>query len=87
VQEGFTVRRNYPKDGFRITIGVGKAFIARNLQEVIYGLEHYFNEAIPEYSIAPFDRQKHMEHAKTCDCCPLCREDKSLAITARLRER
>ena len=35
---------------------------AQDLQEVGYALEHYFNY------------RKHIDHSKTCDCCPLCRK-------------
>jgi hypothetical protein len=58
-------------EGYDISLGVGKIFHARNLQEVVYGLQHYFRESIPEY---PFDSDKHYKHSKECDCCPLCRK-------------
>jgi len=59
--------------GYDISIGIGKKFRARDLQEVVYGLQHYFRQSIAQY---PYDYQKHIEHAKVCDCCPLCRESK-----------
>ena len=55
---------------YKISIGTGKTASARTLQEVVYALQHYFQESIAEY---PFDYQKHKDHAKECDCCPFCR--------------
>lgn len=56
--------------GYKISIGTGKTFHARSLEEVAYGMQHYFQTDLFENR---FDYTKHMEHAKTCDCCPLCR--------------
>lgn len=67
----FKITQHYT-GGFDISIGVGKLFHARNLQEVVYGLQHYFRESIPEY---PYDYDKHKKHSEECDCCPLCRKD------------
>jgi len=74
----FTIRPNPGPTGlfgrgFKISIGDGKTYPARDLQEVVYALEHYFGKAVPGYSTEPFDRQKHFQHAEECDCCPLCR--------------
>ena len=66
----FEITPHYPSGGFDISIGVGKRFFARDLQEVVYGLQHYFKESIAEY---PYNYDKHIEHSKVCDCCPLCR--------------
>ena len=65
-----TLHHDGQSKGFDISIGAGKKFKAENLQEVVYGLQHYFRESIPEY---PFDYQKHIDHAKECGCCPLCK--------------
>lgn len=67
----FKVRSSAGGKGYDISIGVRRIFHARDLQEVVYGLQHYFRQSIAEY---PYDYQKHIEHAKVCDCCPLCRE-------------
>ena len=60
--------------GYSLNIGNGKTAHAANLQEVVYGLEHYFRDGVPGYSGDKFDYQKHIEHSKVCSCCPLCRE-------------
>jgi len=61
---------------YTISIGVGRKFPARNLQEVGYALEHYFRDGLFHEGSTPanFNHQDHVEHAKECDCCPLCRE-------------
>ena len=68
----FTVSSTYNKQ-FGISIGTGTTFHAGTLQEVVYGLEHYFDQAVPGYSKSPFDRTHHREHQTQCGCCPLCK--------------
>jgi len=73
------VKSGYAGYGYDISIGVGKTFHARTPQEIVYALAHYFRVNFPEYTgdpDKPFDYQKHLDHAKECDCCPLCRETK-----------
>lgn len=65
----FQVKRK--GNGYTISIGTGKTHQAKNLQEVVYGMQHYFQESISGY---PFEYHKHIEHNKECNCCPLCRE-------------
>ena len=65
------------RGGFKIGIGVGKLFAAKDLQEVIYGMEHYFRQSAPGYSSEPFDYKKHLAHQQKCSCCPLCRGDRT----------
>jgi hypothetical protein len=59
--------------GYDIRIaGIRRTFHARNGQEIVYALSHYFGKTIiPE---APYDKHEHDKHAKECDCCPLCRK-------------
>jgi len=76
MQTYFKITPHYPS-GYDISIGVGKKFYARSMQEVIYGLSHYFNVNIEHYTGDPnkkYDWSKHLDHAKVCDCCPLCRK-------------
>jgi len=73
LKEYFTVKSD-GRGGFKINVGVGRTFKARDLQEVVYGLEHYFRKAVLGFSKEPFNYEKHIAHAKECDCCPLCRE-------------
>lgn len=68
----FVVTPKY-QGGYNISIGVGKLFSADTLQAVVYGMEHYFNKAIPAYSKEPFNRADHYAHQKECSCCPLCK--------------
>ena len=72
----FTITPHYPS-GYDISIGVGKKFYVRTMQEVIYALSHYFKTNIEHYTgdpHKPYDYDGHLEHAKVCDCCPLCRK-------------
>jgi hypothetical protein len=46
-------------NGFKIGIGTGKTFFARDLDEIVLSVEHYF-------CLKP--------HIKTMRNCPLCRE-------------
>ncbi len=73
MQTGFQVRPDYnnPSGGYLVNVHTGKNYTARNLQEVVYALQHYFKESIAEY---PYDYEKHVAHSKECDCCPLCRK-------------
>lgn len=57
--------------GYKISIGTGRSYHARTLEEVAVGLQHYFQTGLFENK---FDYTKHKEHSKVCDCCPLCRE-------------
>lgn len=75
LREVFEIHTN-GKGNYLISIGIGRLFPAKDLQEVIYAMEHYFQKAAPGYSKEPFDYQKHLEHQKICNCCPLCRERK-----------
>ena len=60
--------------GFHISIGDHKGHQANNIQEVVYALEHYYRQPVPGYSTAKGDFwQSHLDHAKECSCCPLCR--------------
>jgi len=60
---------------YQITIGVGKTFPARDLQEVGYALEHYFLDGLFHEGTTPpkYDYSKHIAHNQECHCCPLCR--------------
>lgn len=60
-------------NGYKISIGTGKTYRADNLQEVIYAMEHYFNQGIPAYSSKTFSLTEHRKHNEVCHCCPLCR--------------
>ncbi len=60
---------SYGGQGYKISVGTGKTARAKNLQEVVYALQHYFRESIAEY---PWDYAKHIEHSKECGCCPFC---------------
>ena len=65
--------------GFLIRIGDHRTHKATNIQEVVYALEHYFRRAVPGYSNAKGDFwQHHVDHAKECSCCPLCRNGADL---------
>ena len=55
---------------YKISTGTGKSYHARTLEEVAYGLQHYFQTDLFENK---FDYIMHKEHSKVCDCCPLCR--------------
>lgn len=56
----FKVKPHYPS-GFDISIGIGKVFWAKNLNEVKIGLEHYFREGkFNSHSLKPKRN------------CPLC---------------
>jgi hypothetical protein len=55
---------------YKISIGTGRTFKAMNLEQVAYGLQHYFCEDLFDNK---YNYQKHMKHAKECDYCPLCR--------------
>ena len=69
-----TINPNF-QGGFRLSIGDHKVHDAKDLQEVAYALEHYFRRAVPGYSDATGDFwQHHLDHAKECSCCPLCRD-------------
>jgi hypothetical protein len=72
----FTVKPHSPS-GYDISIGVGRIFYARSMQEVIYALSHYFRVNIEHYTGDPnkkYDYDGHLNHSKECDCCPLCRK-------------
>lgn len=61
------------KGDYQISIGTGRLAKADSLQEVVYALEHYFQEGISGYSGRKFDYEGHIKHAEECGCCPLCR--------------
>ena len=54
---------------YKISIGTGETYRANNLQEVVYALQHYFQESIPMY---PFEYHRHAEQNKIDNRCPLC---------------
>ena len=61
----------YPTGGYTISAGGGRLICAKDLQAVVYALEHYFNTGVPGYSV-PFDNLKHIAHNRIDSCCPLC---------------
>lgn len=65
----FTIQKD-AMGRYRISIGNGKPTSSKDLQGVVYALQHYFRESIPEY---PYDYESHIKHAASCDCCPLCK--------------
>ena len=64
----FKVTKDY-MDRFQISIGVGKKFRALNLNAVAYALQHYFHADLFDNA---WNYEKHIEHNKECNCCPLC---------------
>lgn len=62
LKEEFKVTTNY-MGGFNISIGVGKKFHAKNLDEVHIAMEHYFSVGV-----------HYIQHKAAADKCPLCRE-------------
>ena len=74
-----TMRIEREPRGFRIGIGDHRVHKATSIQEVVYALEHYYREPVPGYSNAKGDFwQNHVDHAKQCSCCPLCRNGADL---------
>ncbi len=67
----FKVEQRQDGKTYTISIGTGKTYRAKDMQEVVNGLQHYFQKSIAMY---PFEYHKHIEHQKTCPCCPLCRD-------------
>ena len=65
MKEKFEVKRHYPK-GYDISIGMGKLFYAKDLQEVSIALEHYFRPT-QEMQFHP------KNYSEKNDNCPLCR--------------
>lgn len=59
--------------GYKISIGTGKTYRAKNLKEVVYALEHYFSEGAPGYSGTAYNFGKHVTYAEKYNCCPFCK--------------
>ena len=60
----------HPVKGYTISVGVGKLFRARDLQEVAYALLHYFGVQGASYG-ASLDHFSHK--TDTMGYCPLCK--------------
>jgi hypothetical protein len=56
---------------YHISIGTGKTYTANNLQEVVYALQHFFRESIPQY---PFEFHNINMETKQYSDCPFCRK-------------
>ncbi len=65
MREEFKVTQGCPTE-FYISIGVGKRFFAKNLEEVTVALEHYFLSG--DYTLHPPSRG-----STAANKCPLCR--------------